>query len=297
MSETFINLDDLKIAFSVCMSLSLSKTSEEYGISNATIIRRLDRVEKALGVKLFIRHPRGYKPTDAGDTLKAEFPALLNLASQIRQKICQQQNDLSGVLKVTLLPEISTQMNDVLKSFRLLHPEVRVSLFASDEVLALNQGDYHVALRAGKVSHAPDLIVKKLYQMPYAYYASAEYIEQYGKPNNKQDYDKFEWVLPTGKKTKISFVKKVMDVIHPSSISYQSNNLLDIESAVHCGMGIGPIEMNRAQRLDNLVQIDCCGIDRENYLFFAYHKDQKNNNRIDSFYQHLTSHVKKWTKF
>ena len=288
-----VNLDDLKLAFQISVNHSLSKTSEELGVSNATIIRRLDRLESALGVKLFIRHPRGYKPTDAGKMLHNEFPTLLNQAELIKNKICHQQEINYGILNVTLLPEVSTQIGRALKEYRLLHPEIRLSIHASDEIQALNQGDFHVALRAGKICHAPDLIVKELYTMQYAYYASTEYVNRFGMPEAESDYNNFEWVMPSGKKVKISFIKKIFDKLHPSNISYQCNNLIDIESAVQNTMGIGPIEVSRAKEYDNLIHVPSCGIDENNSLFFVFHKDLKESRKVNSFYQHLKSHIQK----
>ena len=283
--------DDLRLAHKVCLSQSLSRTSEMLGISNATIIRRLDRLEETLGVTLFIRHPRGYHPTDAGKTLINEFPELLNHFERIKTNICTQQDIISGELSVTIIPEFSSQFNDAMGEYRSEHPNVRLNVFASDELLALNEGSHHVAIRAGKFTSSPDVIVKELYPLRYGYFASQEYVSKHGLPNTEGEFNNHDWVLPSGKKTKISFVQTVLNKINLSSISYQSNNLIDVESAVSHGMGIGPVELGRADLLEKLVPVDACGIDSTNSLHFVYHKDFKRNSRITSFYQHLKAHI------
>ena len=284
--------DDLKLAHKVCLSRSLTKTSEIMGISSATIIRRLDRLEEVLGVTLFIRHPRGYHPTDAGKTLVQEFPELLEHIENVKSKICQQQDSVAGVLNVTILPELSSLFCEAMQKFRSNHPNVRLSIFVSENPSPMHQGDYHIAIGTqDNIPHSPDLIVKELYQLNFGYFASKEYVSHFGLPKNEKEFHKHDWVLPTGKKLKTKATQTISQNIDSSSIAYQSNNFIDIESAVRCGMGIGPVTTNRARTHKPLVAVNCCGIDTVSSVYFIFHKDFKGDNKITSFYEHLKKFI------
>jgi DNA-binding transcriptional LysR family regulator len=69
-----IHWDDYRIALQVAQSGSLSKAAKLLQCNHATVLRHVNRLEDALNIKLFIRHQRGYKLTDAGQILVNELP-------------------------------------------------------------------------------------------------------------------------------------------------------------------------------------------------------------------------------
>ena len=61
--------DDLRAALAVARSGTVRGAAGVLGVHHATVIRRIDALEAALGAKLFQRHPRGYALTEAGRLL------------------------------------------------------------------------------------------------------------------------------------------------------------------------------------------------------------------------------------
>ena len=59
MSKGF-DWDDLQFFLAVARAGTVSQASHRMGVDHATVMRRLDNLEKTLGAKLFERNPRGY---------------------------------------------------------------------------------------------------------------------------------------------------------------------------------------------------------------------------------------------
>ena len=83
--------DDLQLFFRVALFRSMSEAAEKVGVSVATISRRIDSLERATGLKLIKRTPRGLILTDqgrqlaeGGDSLTREFATLERLMLQLR---------------------------------------------------------------------------------------------------------------------------------------------------------------------------------------------------------------------
>ena len=280
--------DDFRIAYQVAESGSLSKAGRELQINHATVLRHVNRLEETLGVKLFIRHQRGYQLTDAGELLVQELPEIHKRFIRLENMMSSAEKNISGNLRITTVSDFSSLLNPALKAFRHMYPELRIQIIATDEVLPLESGVAHVAIRVGTEPKEADLIVKKLSAPGVYYYASQEYVQQYGLPVGPEEYKQHLWALPSGYKRRIPFVQQVAEHIREEQIIYQSNHFPDIHSAVAEGMAIGPISSHQAENWPDLVKLDI-EIDQNNEgLWFVYHKDLRHSARIRALYEFLT---------
>lgn len=61
--------DDLRVFLAVARSESLSGAGKQLKIDPATVGRRIQRLEDAIGARLFAKSPQGYALTDEGGRL------------------------------------------------------------------------------------------------------------------------------------------------------------------------------------------------------------------------------------
>ncbi|MGB8714714.1 MAG: LysR family transcriptional regulator, partial [Onishia taeanensis] len=71
MDEQNVRWDDLRVVLAIHTAGSLSGAARHLGLSHATVFRRLEGIERRLGVSLFVRGRRGYTPTPAGEDMAA----------------------------------------------------------------------------------------------------------------------------------------------------------------------------------------------------------------------------------
>lgn len=282
-----ISWDDYKIAYQVAIDGSLSQAGISLRINHSTVLRRINQLEQALEVKLFIRHQRGYKLTDAGCVLMDEMPEMLAKFSRLENKLQNVEGDISGELRITTVSSFSPVITPTLKAFRDAYPKIRLKLISTDDIIPLDSGAAHVSLRAGPSPIGVDLIVKDLTQLTTAYYATQGYIDKFGMPKTIADFDDHQWVLPTPEKYRIPFVNYIVDKIDKNSIAFQSNHFPDIHEAVIAGMGIGPLGEHQAELNPAMVKIHLNIPKKDEVIWFVYHKDLKHSARIQCFYQFL----------
>lgn len=282
-----ISWDDYKIAYQVAIDGSLSRAGISLRINHATVLRRINQLEQALEVKLFIRHQRGYKLTDAGCVLMDEMPEMLAKFASLENKLQNVEGDISGELRITTVSSYSPVITPTLKDFRDTYPKIRLKLLSTDDIVPLDSGVAHVSLRAGPSPTGVDLIVKKLTQLRTSYYATQAYVDKYGKPNSPAEFNQHLWVLPTPDKYRIPFIHYVVDKIDKNKIIFQSNHFPDIHEAVVAGMGIGPLGEHQAVLNPAMVKIDLDIPNKDESIWFVYHKDLKHSARIQCFYQFL----------
>lgn len=61
----------------------------------------------------------------------------------------------------------------------------------------------------------------------------------------------------------------------------------DIHEAVVAGMGIGPLGEHQAGLIPSMVKMDLAIANKDESIWFVYHKDLKHSARIQCFYQFL----------
>ena len=62
-----MNWDDLKVLLALSRAGSTRKAAATLGVSNTTVMRRLESLEEGVGGRLFDRTPDGFKETPLGD--------------------------------------------------------------------------------------------------------------------------------------------------------------------------------------------------------------------------------------
>ena len=69
MKSGFQNWSDVRIFLAVCRKGSTLAASQELGMAQPTVARRIDALEHVLELVLFDRDNRGFRPTGAARTL------------------------------------------------------------------------------------------------------------------------------------------------------------------------------------------------------------------------------------
>jgi DNA-binding transcriptional LysR family regulator len=284
-----ISWDDYKIAYRVAIDGSLSQAGISLGINHSTVLRRINQLEQSLEVKLFIRHQRGYKLTDAGCVLMDEMPDMLARFSSLENKLQNVEGDISGELRITTVSSFSPVITPTLKKFRAKHPKIRLKIISTDDIVPLDSGIAHVSFRAGPSPIGVDLIVKDLIKLETAYYATQDYVDEFGLPSEPSEFNQHQWVLPTPEKYSIPFVSYIINKIDKKNIVFQSNHFPDIDEAVIAGMGIGPLSGHKAALNPSMVKVALDIPKKDEHIWFVYHKDLKHSARIQCFYQFLQS--------
>src|SRR5688572_20662708 len=127
---------------------SLSRAAAELAIPRATISRRLARLEERLGARLLRRTTRSLMLTDAGEALYRHARIVLDAVGHAEASVRRSDDAIRGDLRVSVPPMIHPSFFAFISKFATEHPEVRLHVHISTELVDLRRGGYDVALRA-----------------------------------------------------------------------------------------------------------------------------------------------------
>ncbi len=138
------------------------------------ISRRISRLEKTLGVKLFQGNTRNRNLTRSGRDLIEHATKAVDLVADIQQEIGQ-QNRVAGLLRLGVVDTIAlTCLPDLVARIRKTYPRLRLELLVDLTVnlkTSLKNGELDVAILLGPVA-SNQLVGRKLGKVQIGWMAS-----------------------------------------------------------------------------------------------------------------------------
>lgn len=138
-----MNFQELKYVTSIARYQNLTKAAEELYISQPTLSKCLQKLEKEIGGKLFCRSGNTYVPTYLGRRYLEYARKVLTLNQDWERELKDMNSCLDGELNIAFpLMRSSCMVPSIMKIFHKKYPGIRVNLmeeaYAIQERLLLN---------------------------------------------------------------------------------------------------------------------------------------------------------------
>ena len=157
---------------------SLSAAARELQVEHATVGRRIDALEKSLGLRLVDRLPRSRPLTEDGRALARITSAMKNIATEIEQLSRVASIEVAGTVRVSAPPSIAIYcIAPRIAALREQHPKLNIVLLPSLSMAALDKGEADIALRTVRPEENA-LVRRKIGAVRFALYANAEFSER-----------------------------------------------------------------------------------------------------------------------
>ena len=192
--------DDLRYVLEAVRQGGLSGAARTLGVNHATVARRIQAAEVALGASLFERLPTGYRPTEAGLRAAQSGEAMEEAGADLSRAIGATDQAPSGALTVTA-PQLLIEhvLGPLLFDFHAAYPDIALTVLGSNEPLNLAKREADVAIRISDKPH-DTLVGRRVTQQRSGVYASKDYLERFSRdPNQALDWLRFQhWtgILP-----------------------------------------------------------------------------------------------------
>lgn len=166
---------------------SLTKAALEQNITPVMLGRRIDALEKRLGVKLMHRSTRHLTLTERGTVFLDQCKKLLDDIDQAEKSIAEERNRATGHLIVSApaafgRKHVAAHAPDFLKA----NPDVRISFNLSDQVADLVREGFDMSIRIGGTID-PSLVAVRLFPNHRVVCGTPAYFERYGVPETLKD--------------------------------------------------------------------------------------------------------------
>lgn len=166
---------------------SLSAAARHEGIAPAMVSRRLDALERRLGVKLMQRTTRRLSLTPEGAAFVEDCQRILREMEDAEAAVSSQRADAIGHLRLTAPAGFGRQyVAPIVAQFVRSHGRATVSLDLTDRLVDLVGEGYDCALRFGEQADA-SLVRIALGESRRVVVAAPPYLKRCGKPRHPDE--------------------------------------------------------------------------------------------------------------
>ena len=288
------NWDEIRTAYYVARSRTVSGAATELGVHHATVIRHINALEARLGVKLFQRHARGYTATEAGVELLQVAKATDDQFTQMAGRIRGHGADISGEIIITTLPEISELLAPVLVRFQQKYPDLVVRYLTDLRLFRLEYGEAHVAIRPGNTEQQPDNIYQRYLPFRVRLCASKSYVERHGMPQSLSDFDQHFFVGHDDASFRAPYNLWLNQHVARDRIVFRSTELAAMEHAVLQGIGIGFVSDWNLRRQSDVVEVFAQQDEWSVDTWLVTHVDLHRSPKVQALLTHLKEEAAQW---
>ncbi|WP_122081033.1 LysR family transcriptional regulator [Vibrio coralliirubri] len=166
---------------------SFTATANKLDMTQSAVSKKIAWLESDLGMTLFQRNSRKISLTHAGKDYLTYCVRFLEEMSAIESQLKRETESVEGELKISAPSAFSTMLlSEPLQAFIEQHPGIRVNLSVDDRIVNLNEHNIDVAIRASQLKDS-GLKARLLFNNKVHYFASPEYLEKHGAPQQPQE--------------------------------------------------------------------------------------------------------------
>lgn len=281
--------DDLRYVLALAREHTLSGAASKLAVTHTTVGRRLDEIERTLGVRLFDRTPDGYMLTSAGQDLAdvAERVEAEVLAAEGR--VLGRDGALEGSLRVSTKDILFRGYHQVFSSFIARHPSVALTVSTTDDEVSLTRRQADVVLRM--TSKPPDYLVgRKVSRVDFAVYASKKLVARIGK---KAPYEAYPW-LNWDERLNLRWLDEWLAKNAPGARTAVRLDVstLGLHAAVAAGLGVHFLACFEADADDSLQRIGPIEPAFSRDVWLLTLRELRSTRRVRAFMDHVETSLR-----
>jgi len=223
---------------------SLSAAARALGLAQPTLGRQVDALERELGVTLFQRVGRNLVLTPGGLALLDHVRAMGEAANRVSLSSVGQSQSIEGTICISASETYSAVLlPPIIAKLRRLEPRIKIEIIASHTTSDLRRREADIALRNFRPTE-PDLIAKKIRDVPARLYATHHYIKQIGNPQNIADLSQADFINISSGDIFMNTLNELGLNLTSDNFPILSENYLVMWELVKQGLGIGILDGN-----------------------------------------------------
>lgn len=181
------SLNELQIFGTVVDQGGFAAAAKALGVTRSAVCRRIDGLEKRLGVRLLDRTTRRISLTDAGEALYHRGTRILAEVQEAELAVSEYGEEPRGVLRITSpimigLHKLVPLLPDFLRRYR----HIKVQLDLSDDVIDPALAENDIGIRWGE-QRPSSLIITRIAESRQIVCAAPAYLERFGTPRSPNE--------------------------------------------------------------------------------------------------------------
>ncbi|HEX4637341.1 MAG TPA: LysR family transcriptional regulator [Rhizomicrobium sp.] len=255
--------------------------SQELGQSVNALRRKIDKLERDLGVALLTRYVQGVQLTEEGAKIYAAAQHMENASFELLLARNASEQEIEGEVRLSVTEGLGTfWLLPHLIEFQRINPKLVLNLKSgpkSADLLRL-EADLSVQLHRPK---EPNLKVMKLGHLHIMFLATRSYLDRNGTPTNLEELKKHRFAVFADDEGKWEAAyRRFFGTLSPQGLVMLRNTSSTGHFwSVAKGAGIGALPTYAQAIGANLVPLDFGALEKHE-IWLAYHPDAKRIPRI-----------------
>lgn len=266
---------------------SLSRAARVLRLTQPTVGRHIDEIERTLRVSLFVRSPQGLSPTDAAIDLRPHAEVMAAAAEAMVRAASGGGRDTRGTVRITVPELLGTEaLPGELAAFRRRHPGIVIELVLTNRTEDLLRREADIAVRLVPSTQAA-LVARRVGYVHFALFAHRSYLDRYGVPTTREALGGHSLIGFDKGADFISALRNSKSPMTREALAFRSDSALAQLAAIRAGFGIGACAEAIARRDSNLVPVLADQVGVKVPMWVVMHKDARSTLRIRLMYDHL----------
>jgi DNA-binding transcriptional LysR family regulator len=280
--------DDFRLVLAVAEGGSLMAAARRLAVVQSTAFRRLNALEKRLGVRLFERLAGGYVPSAAGRRVIAAAERMREAADEAARAVTGLDARLSGTVRVTAADSVGHALLVApVARFLAAHPSLAVEVAIENRILALTRREADVALRAQRVTE-PELVGRRLSGIAWTVYAARAYAARayaarHGTPRVSAEFARHRligWDEASASSPALAWLERAAGGKAPV---YRANSIVNQLRAAEAGIGLALLPCFLGDPSPALARAMPPPAELARELWIATHRDLRRTARVRAF--------------
>ena len=253
-SPSKVHWNDFETVLAIAETGSLSGAARRLKVNHATIFRRLGDIEKRMGVQLFDRSRRGYRPTQAGEEMADAALRIEDEVISAARRVAGRDLKPAGAVWITTTDSLLAGLiSPLLGQFRQQYPDITLDIAVSHQLFNLTKREADVAIRP--TNNPPEnLIGRRLVDLGMAVYGAKPLLEKYC-PEGAPDLHQLPWVGPGAHLTDLPMLDWMIDHSLDERCHYRVDSVSGILAGVRAGIGVAALPCYLGDPLADLEQL------------------------------------------
>lgn len=271
--------DDLRTVLAVARARSLSGAARALGVEHSTVFRRIEEIERRLGLALFERTRAGYLPNAHGESV-AESATLMEAAAfAAERRVLGANTRLEGTIRVATSELLASHaLLPVLQGFARAHPRIEVEIAVSNRAVDLNRREADLALR-GTNTPPEHLIGRVVAEAHYAVFGVARFARGKGRP----ELASLPWLGYDDGLADLAPARWMRETLPQVRPTLRSDSLMTLLRACAHGLGIAVLPTFAAAQQRELLRLSEVIEQPRTALWLLSHPDVRDNARVRAF--------------
>lgn len=250
-----MNWDDVRLFLSVARSGQFLSAARKLGVNHATLSRRISALEAAIGTQLFLRSTNGCELTEEGQRLLAGAERMETEMLNAQANLGRVDTAVAGTVRIGAPDGLGVSfLAPRLGRLTARYPDLKIQLVPVPRSFSLSQREADIAITIERPEQGR-LMFSKLTDYSLGLYASADYLADYGTPDDVEAlkrHRRIGYVEDLIFSPSLNFTGEIM---RAWDAAFEISSATGQTEAVRSGAGIGILHNYIAGQYPELLRI------------------------------------------